>query len=278
VPRRICSRHYPFSHRFFGLNYIWNLTLPTLSDFGTPTTLPTQVGSVALTKLTDIIRPGAPLVGSTWGGTRNALATYSLSVTTPGTFPAGWSISSFNTLQIEIWYFRRTRVLFPSSITEPQTRSQRRAYTDAFYIAGRATLGGRIRAQSGFLNFYDINVEGRWGVDVNISEGPASMSDYVTAPVAPTIIECTDTCGYNDHTTNFTGTDWTLETDTTFAVGTVPAAVSTYMDALKDSIKADLAAATMDVTWRTAALAGSVPSGVTNRSLLVNNTIPQVAF
>jgi len=270
---RLVSRHYPFSHRFYALHYIWDFVPPTLSSFNSPTLSPT-LGEV--TKLTDLILPDAPPAGGTWGGARNALASYQISVTKPASFPGTWMIQNFTTLLIEVRYFRRTQDF--SGIYDPLLRQQRRTYTDAYYISAAQNVGGRIRASDASFNVYDINVEGRWGASIGSGLGGPDVSEYIEAPTAPTIFRFDDTETYNEHTTNFTSLDWTLLTDTTFSLGTVPTDVSDYMNSLKDTIKSDLAAATLDVTWRSAALAGSVPSYVTNRSALVTGTLPQVAF
>jgi hypothetical protein len=241
--------------------YCWTAAFPSFTNFSAPVQVPSSLGSVTLTKLTDLLRPGAPLfpLGE---GYSNVTATYTISDTTPAAFPAGWAID-FTDFQIQYRYFLRST----SPIVDPLSRQQRRVSQDAYYIGARA-LTLAIVARNG-ANNYAIQFSGYWGVDAGLN-GPAS-SDYVfTTTAAPTALECDDTCGYSERTMSRGSSDWTLASSSATPTGTVPIAVGTYMDGILSTLLSELSSASVSATWRAAALAEHGVQNLTNYASLQN--------
>jgi hypothetical protein len=253
------NRHYPFAQRDFTFGFPWDVTKLPITLFTLDKETPKGNGidlfGNDITKIIDEpdLLPPFPAAHGGNGKTHD----YTPTSTTPTGLPAGWTVQS-GSARIEVFFIIRTNA--PSGVDF--TRRERRVYKLDFGMSTRVSVAVTVTNPSPFGQ-YSIGFTGYWRNSASSSPGLLPPTDpfWEEADTPPTLHRLAQR-GHRDYYRQFVPADWVQETKTATPSGTVPADVSDFMDDWLDDIDDDISTATIDATWRLAAIGWAFPISI----------------
>jgi|JI10StandDraft_1071094.scaffolds.fasta_scaffold404715_2 hypothetical protein len=245
--------HYPFAHRRYALLYPWSATLPTWTDFefvnwhnpfdSPPSSV--RLGTDAFADLTDMLTSSITSVER--GIPANSIrARFDVKA---ASIPGGWSVSSgYSPFFITFKYWTQT-----ATPTTPTTRPQRRNNSHAYAIT--AQVGGLFTMTNGTFS-HTLTVGGNWGGFTSPTTGQFTTTDEV-----PTITRMGQN-RYNEHAISRGSAD--LSSYSSTVSGFSSNVVRDHLVAMQTTLDAEIAAATVGIAYRIAAVLYGVSTAVTN--------------
>jgi hypothetical protein len=244
--------HYPFAHRRYALLYPWSATLPTFTDFEFvkwqqpfSDASTARLGVDAFTDLTDMLTPSitsderkVPVNG--------IRAVFKVKATS---IPSGWTVS-LNTKDLLIGFYYWTRTADPTS---PNTRPQRRNAQHKYAIT--ANIGAGFSMTNGTFN-HTFSLGGRWQTFNSPTTGQFTTTDEI-----PTITRMGQN-RYNEHSISRGSAD--LSSYSSTVSGFSSNVVRDHLVAMQTTLDAEIAAATVGIAYRIAAVLYGVSTAVTN--------------
>ena len=257
------NSHYPFAQREFAFVFPWAVTRPALEKVSVVSEIPKGDGGdlfgediTLLIDEPDLVPPFTPHYGQT------KTLTYAPLLTPPG-LPSGWSVSLGSEARFIRASFQVRRNLSGSA---DLLRPNRRVFSLEFGITCWADISIIVQRASPFGD-YRFNVAGYWQFDP-FSTLPTEFWEPADTP--PTLHRLHQR-GHREYHRQFVAGDWNETARSTTSGGTVPTDVSDYMNAWLDDLADDLAAATIDATWRLAGIGWAIPADLGNRDFITQS-------
>jgi len=246
--------HYPFAHRRYALLYPWSATLPTFTDFEFDNWHnPFDAGPSAVRLGTDAFATGlsemltSEITSVERGVPANAIRARHL--VKAASIPSGFSvIGVYSPFSLTFRYWTQDAVP-----TTPNTRPQRRNAQHKWYIVAQVTAF--VTMTNGTFT-HTLSAGGRWGTTTSPTSG-----DFETSAEIPTITRMerdryalhsisrgpSDLAGYSSSVSGFSSN-----------------VVRNHLLSMQTTLDSEIAAATVEIAYRIAAVLYGVSTAVTN--------------
>jgi hypothetical protein len=245
--------HYPHAHRRYALLYPWSASVPTFTDFEfvnwhNPSSPPTAVrlGAAAFANgLSDMLT--TEITSAERGVPANLLrARFDVKA---ASIPSGWSVSSgYAPFAITFKYWTQT-----ATPTTPTTRPQRRTTKHSYAIT--AQVVAFLTMSNGTFS-HTLSLGGNWGGFTSPTTGQFTATDDI-----PSITRMARD-RYSEH--SIARGSANLSSYSSSVSGFGSNVVRDHLLAMQTTIDSEIAAATVEVAYRIAAVSYGVPAAVTN--------------